>query len=243
MHRALSRRLNQQLVILALFVAAALASSAVASAEPLGSIPNPRVRDGTWVTDVAGALRPDTIGRLNATLRELEQQTGAEMAVVVIRSLDGLSIEDAAVKLFALWGIGKKGSDNGLLLLWSTGDRRVRVEVGYGLEGVLPDGKVGAILDSYVIPQFKSGDFDAGILAGVDVILKAVRNEPINLASADSESYESGSSPFSGWLMGVLTAVPAGIGSLVGFRRWRRYRKRRCPQCQSLMARLDEIED
>ena len=69
------------------------------------------------------------------------------MAVVVVRSLDGLSIEEAAEKLFNLWGIGKKDRDNGLLFLWSTGDRKVRVEVGYGLEGVLPDGKVGAILD------------------------------------------------------------------------------------------------
>ena len=73
--------------------------------------------------------------RLNATIGEFERTNGAEMAVVVIRSLDGLSIEEAAVKLFELWKIGKEAKDNGLLLLWSTGDRRVRVEVGYGLEG------------------------------------------------------------------------------------------------------------
>ena len=94
-----------------------------------------------------------------------------------------VSIEEAAVQLFSLWGIGKKSKDNGLLLLWSTGDRRVRVEVGYGLEGVLPDGKTGAILDTYVIPKFKSGQFDEGVLAGVAALLSVARNEPVELPS------------------------------------------------------------
>src|SRR6185436_2802633 len=135
--------------------------------EPLTSIPNPRSRDGTSVTDMSGTLRADTIAQLNATISDVERTTGVEMAVAVIKSLDGLSIEEAAVKLFELWGIGKKAQDNGLLLLWSTSERRVRVEVGYGLEGVLPDGKVGEILDAYVIPKFKSGEFDEGLLDGV----------------------------------------------------------------------------
>ena len=125
-------------------------------AEPLAGIPNPRVRDGTWVTDMPRALRADTVARLNQTIGDIQRTHGIEMAVVVVRSLDGLSIEEAAEKIFNLWGIGKKDRDNGLLFLWSTGDRKVRVEVGYGLEGVLPDGKAGAILDTYVIPRFKS---------------------------------------------------------------------------------------
>ena len=142
--------------------AIAVALAAALGAEPLTSIPNPRTRDGSWVTDMAGALRPETIARLNSTIGDLERTNGAEMAVVVIKSLDGLAVEEAAVKLFELWGIGKKHKDNGLLLLWSTGDRRVRVEVGYGLEGALPDGKVGAILDTYVIPKFKARKFRPG---------------------------------------------------------------------------------
>jgi uncharacterized protein len=150
-------------------------SIAALGAEPLTSIPNPRTRNGTWVTDMPGMLRPDTIARLNSTIGAFERTNGAEMAVVVVQSLDGASIEEAAVKLFALWKIGKASRDNGLLLLWSTGDRRVRVEVGYGLEGVLPDGKVGAILDAYVMPKFRSGQFDDGVLAGVDALLSAAR--------------------------------------------------------------------
>ena len=157
-----------------------------ARAEPLASIPNPRVQNGTWVTDMAGALRADTVSRLNDTIGAFERATGVEMAVVVIRSLDGSSIEEAAAKLFELWGIGKKDRDNGLLFLWSTGDRRVRVEVGYGLEGILPDGKAGAILDAYVIPRFRSGEFDEGIVAGVDAILAAARNEDVELPAQGS---------------------------------------------------------
>lgn len=211
-------------------------------AEPLNSIPNPRTT-GSWVTDMPGALRADTIAQLNSTIGEFERATGGEMAVVVITSLDGVSIEEAAVKLFELWGIGKKSKDNGLLFLWSTGDRRVRVEVGYGLEGVLPDGKTGAILDTYVIPKFKSGQFDAGVVAGVGAVLSAARNEPVELSAAASESYETESSGIATWLMTLLGAIPVGLGSLVGFHKWRRHRRRRCPSCQSLMTRVPEAED
>jgi uncharacterized protein len=216
---------------------------AATGAEPLTSIPNPRSRDGTWVTDMPGMLRAETIARLNSAISDLERTTGAEMAVVVIRSLDGLSIDEAAVKLFDLWDIGKKNKDNGLLLLWSTGDRRVRVEVGYGLEGVLPDGKVGAILDAYVIPKFKSGEFDEGLLAGVDALLSAARSEPVELLSPRSESYENGSPGIGTVLIGVLGAIPVALGSIFGFRKWRRRRRRRCPECRTLMVCLDEADD
>src|SRR5688572_18798062 len=190
-----------------------------------------------------GMLRADTIARLNSAIGEFERTNGAEMAIVVIRSLDGLSIEEAAVKLFELWGIGKKSKDNGLLLLWSTSDRRVRVEVGYGLEGVLPDGKTGAILDAYVIPKFKSGEFDEGVLAGVGALLSAARNEPVDLSSAGSESYENDSPGIGTFLLSLLGAIPLGLGSMFGFRKWRRRRRRRCPSCQSLMTCLTESED
>ena len=92
-----------------------LLSIVTAGAEPLTSIPNPRTRNGTWVTDMPGMLRAETIAQLNTTISDFERTTGGEMAVVVIGSLDGLSIEEAAVQLFNTWGIGKKSKDNGLL--------------------------------------------------------------------------------------------------------------------------------
>jgi uncharacterized protein len=217
--------------------------SATAGAEPLTSIPNPRTRDGTWVTDMPGLLRPDTIATLNTTIGEFERTNGAEVAVVVIKSLDGLSVEEAAVKLFELWKIGKKDQDNGLLLLWSTGDRRVRVEVGYGLEGALPDGKVGAILDTYVIPNFKLNQFDEGLISGVDALLRAAREEPVQLLSPQTQSYEPHSTGVIAALLSLMASIPIGVGSIFGFRKWRRVRRRRCPACQMWMTRLDEAAD
>jgi uncharacterized protein len=215
----------------------------LAAREPLASIPNPRVHNGTWVTDMPGALRADTVARLNDTIGAFERTTGVEMAVVVVRSLDGSSIEETAEKLFQLWGIGKKDRDNGLLFLWSTGDRRVRVEVGYGLEGVLPDGKVGAILDAYVIPKFKAGDFDAGLTAGVDALLATARNEAVALPAVSTESYDDDTGFFRGAWLAMLSIVPVGLASWAGLKRWRRYRPRSCAQCHTRMHRLAETED
>jgi uncharacterized protein len=224
---------------------AAIFSIAIAAAEPLGSIPNPRTRDGTWVTDMPRALNADTLAQLNAMIDELERTTGAELAVVVVASLDGQSVEEFAEKLFKMWGIGKAGKDNGLLLLWSKGDRKVRIEVGYGLEGTIPDGKAGAILDTYVIPKFKDGQFEEGIIAGVAAVVMALGNQTVALPAVGTESYDEdeGFSFTSPAMLGVYGSVPAGLASLVGFRRWRRYRRRRCPQCQATMARLGETED
>ena len=227
--------------VLALLFSLVVTLARDARAEPLAGIPNPRVKDGTWVTDMPRALRADTVARLNQTIGDIQRTHGIEMAVVVVRSLDGLSIEEAAEKIFNLWGIGKKDRDNGLLFLWSTGDRKVRVEVGYGLEGVLPDGKAGAILDTYVIPRFKSGEFDEGVLAGVDAVLAAARSEAVALPVMGTESYD-----ISGWLPSWLPfagSVPVGIGAIAAFRRWRRYRRRSCPQCHARMAMLSDSED
>lgn len=219
-----------------------MSAAAAARAENLASIPNPRILNGTWVTDTSGTLNPQIIALLNERAATFERETKGEIAIVVIRSLDGLSIEEAAEKLFRMWGIGKKEGDNGLLFLWSTGDRRVRVEVGYGLEGALPDGKVGAILDQYVIPRFKADQFEQGVVDGVDALIAVAKNEPLALASPATDSYDEDSKGWPFWLKG-LGAVPVGLLSLVGFRKWRRLRPRRCPQCRHAMARLDETQD
>ena len=219
-----------------------LLATAARGAESLASIPNPRVRNGTWVTDTSATLDPKIVALLNERAAAFERDSTAEIAIVVIRSLDGLTIEEAAVKLFQMWGIGKKTRDNGLLFLWSTGDRRVRVEVGYGLEGALPDGKVGAILDQYVIPRFKANQFDQGVLDGVDALIAAAKNEPLALASPSTESYDDVSGGWPIWLQ-ALGLAPFGLASLVGYRKWRRLHRRRCPQCQSRMTRLEEADD
>jgi uncharacterized protein len=226
--------------LLALIVCGAMTTSI--QAERLEEVPNPKTRDNTWVTDLPGILQPETVSQLNALIGQLERDTTAEMAVVVIRSLDGQNLEEFATDLFQRWGIGKREKDNGLLFLWSVGDRRFKVEVGYGLEGALPDGKVGAILDQHVIPHFKAKEFDAGVLEGVQALAKVIRNEPIELPSVTTQSYDhEESSWWPLWL--VLGGVPVGIGSFIGYRRWRRLRKRVCPKCRTTMQRLSEEAD
>jgi len=223
-------------------VCLALLLAAHVRGESLASIPNPRVQNGTWVSDPSAALDPKIVALLNERAAAFERDTTSEIAIVVIRSLDGLPIEEAAVKLFQMWGIGKKNHDNGLLFLWSTGDRRVRVEVGYGLEGALPDGKVGAILDQYVIPRFKANQFGQGVLDGVDALIAAARNEPLALTSPSTQAYDDASEHWPVWLP-FAGLAPFGLAFVIGFRKWRRLHPRRCPQCQTRMARLAEEQD
>lgn len=129
------------------------------------------------VNDFAGVLSDGTTLRLERLSRELLQKTGATVAVAVVPDLQGISVEQFATELFEKWGIGKKGEDRALLFLVSTGDRRMRVEVGYGLEGILPDGKAGAILDNYVVPHLSRDDWDSGLLAGSAALIQTIAED------------------------------------------------------------------
>lgn len=130
-----------------------------------------------YVNDNAGILTTTTKQYIMNTNVELERKTGAQIVVVTVKSLDGMSIEDYANQLFNSWGIGDKNKDNGLLLLCSYSDRKFRVEVGYGLEGKLPDGKTGRIQDEYIIPYLKEDKFDEGIKNGYSAFLQEVADE------------------------------------------------------------------
>lgn len=128
-----------------------------------------------FVTDDAGVLSPAEEQRLEALLSDLERATSHEVAVVTVRSLDGRPIEDAAVELFQAWGIGKRDRDNGVLFLVAPTERRMRIEVGYGLEDVLPDGKAGRIRDEHVLPPFRAGNVSGGVVGGAEAIVAALR--------------------------------------------------------------------
>jgi len=129
-----------------------------------------------FVNDFAGIMRPETKAKVEGLLSAFERSTGNEVAVVTLPSLDGNTVEDVAVELFGEWGIGKKGQDNGILFLVAPSEKRMRIEVGYGLEGTINDALAGRILDQAVVPRFREGDMDGGIAAGslaiVDVISK-----------------------------------------------------------------------
>ena len=130
-----------------------------------------------YVLDQAGMLSGSVKNTISLVSSYLEQKTGAEIAVVTINSLDGVSIEEYAVELYKIWGIGKKGKDNGVLLLVSKDDRKVRIEVGYGFEGILNDRKAGEIIREVIVPNFKLGDFDRGIFNGFYSVVAIVAKD------------------------------------------------------------------
>lgn len=119
-----------------------------------------------WVSDFAGIMSDMTKSQIDTLFAEVKKSTGAEIAVVTVPSLEGMSVEEYAVRLFEKWGIGEKDKDNGVLFLIAPNERKTRIEVGYGLEPVITDGRAGEIIRETVIPFFKAGDYDQGILQG-----------------------------------------------------------------------------
>jgi uncharacterized protein len=123
------------------------------------------------VVDQAGILSSGEEGRLATKLKNLEDNSSIQLVVVTLPSLRGTPIEDWGLALGRTWGIGQKGKDNGVLLIVAPNDRELRIEVGYGLEGTLPDATANAIIRNVIVPRFKSGDMAGGISDGVDAII------------------------------------------------------------------------
>jgi len=130
-----------------------------------------------YVNDFAGVLSQEEQGKLETLCQKLEQKTGAEMAIVSVPSVAPLDTKEYAVKLFEKWKIGKKGKDNGILVLLALQEKRIEIEVGYGLEGVVNDAKAGEILDKYVVPYFKEGKFGDGLYSGAVEIATLIAQE------------------------------------------------------------------
>jgi uncharacterized protein len=129
-----------------------------------------------FVSDFAGIIDPFDRDILESRLQVLADENGAEVAVVTIITLDGDTIENYAVRLFEAWGIGQAETDNGVLFITAIAERKVRIEVGYGLEPVITDGRAGRILDNEVLPHFRDGDYSAGIMAGAAAIEELIRS-------------------------------------------------------------------
>ncbi|OIP91737.1 MAG: hypothetical protein AUK55_10650 [Syntrophobacteraceae bacterium CG2_30_61_12] len=132
---------------------------------------------GGRINDPAGLLAPATIRQLDSILEELERTDSTQIVVVTIPSLEGDSLEDFSIRLAEQWKIGRKQLDNGAILLVAAADRKIRIEVGYGLEGKLTDLTAGRIIRNVMVPRFRAGDFNGGIVAGVQAMIQAVRGE------------------------------------------------------------------
>lgn len=167
------------------------------------------------VNDFAGILDADAERALDAELATLEADTSAEVAVATVPSLGGRSVEEYATALFNQWGIGQAERDNGVLVLVSVNDREMRIEVGYGLEGVLPDGLAGAIIRETFLPAFRDGDYQRGIRQGVSRVVEVVRrNEP--LTAAEREALDRAAAEASqSWVVAAFLSIFVGIGAFV----------------------------
>ncbi len=156
------RQLGLTLVLLAAIFCAA---------EPVKSL-----KATGYVNDFAGVLQPETIQRLEGLATEIDQKTGAQIAIVTVKSLDGDDIDNYAVALFKVWGVGAKKSDRGVLILTAVEDRKYRIEVGYGLEPILPDGKVGGF-GREAVPLFKQGDYSGAVTLMTDRVAQVIAED------------------------------------------------------------------
>ncbi len=138
------------------------------------------------VTDNAQILSDETRKAVTANLKAHEEKTTNQIAVLTVPTLDGVSIEEYAVTVFNTWKLGQKGKDNGVLLIVAPKDRKMRIEVGYGLEGTMTDGIAGSIIRNAITPFFKNNDYDRGIDEGVRAIINVLEGGQVPAETAKS---------------------------------------------------------
>ncbi len=126
------------------------------------------------VVDIADILSPHAEAEITALLRAHEDSTGNQIAVLTIPSLDGAVLEEFATTVFRTWGLGEEDRNNGVLILIARDDRKIRIEVGFGLEGALTDASAGAIIRNEMTPRFRDGDFSGGTLAAARAVVQTI---------------------------------------------------------------------
>jgi len=165
------------------------------------------------VVDEAGVLSASTKSQLTDMLTDHERATGEQVVVVTLESLQGYSIEDFGYQLGRHWGIGQKGKNNGALLIVAPKEHKVRIEVGYGLEGELTDAICRTIIENYILPSFKRGDFNAGVLAGTTSILRVLGGTPLEMGEPATPVVSGGvpTNPIVAALLSVLLIPLIGM--------------------------------
>lgn len=175
------------------------------------------------VVDQTGTLSSGDIAALTQTLADLERRKGSQIAVLIVPTTDGEAIEQFSLRVAEAWKIGRKKVDDGALLVVAKNDRRLRIEVGYGLEGVLTDVTTKRIIDEVITPKFKGGDFAGGISDGVSRMIGLVNGE--KLPEPEPPHWESPAlgnyiDPFNPFVLAfvfiVSSALRAALGRLVG---------------------------
>jgi len=165
------------------------------------------------VNDGAGMMSESQVSQLEDRLIRFEDQSHHQIAVLTIGSLNGDSLEDFSMRVAEAWKIGHKGADDGVILIVARDDRKIRIEVGYGLEGVLPDAIANRIIQEVIVPRFRDRDFAGGIESGTSAIIQAVESKQALIESSSLSRAPRSS------LSAILTLLVVAIlfGSVVGF--------------------------
>ena len=153
----------------------------------------PSASSGIYVQDYAGVISAPVRSYLLDLGRQLDQRTTAQLVVVTVKSLKGAPLEEYSLQILRQWGIGNREKNNGVLMLISTGDRKSRIEVGYGLEGRLTDSFTGQIQDQYMIPCFRKGAYEEGIAKGYEALARSIAKEyNVQLAASGYANHSPG---------------------------------------------------
>ena len=197
--------------ILALLICWAFAAGAEVAVPPLSG----------RVVDQTGTLSSGDISSLTQTLKNLEARKGSQLAVLIVPTTEPETIEQYSIRVAEAWKIGRKKIDDGALLVVAKNDRKLRIEVGYGLEGALNDVTARRIIDEVITPRFRNGDFAGGISAGVDRMIRVIDGEPLPAPARAQTSTSSGN--FDAFNPFVLFAIFIGgailrtvLGRLIG---------------------------
>lgn len=169
------------------------------------------------VNDQANILSDASRERITTTLQQLEKEKGAQVAVLTIKSLQGESLEDYSILVAEAWKLGRKDIDDGVLLLVAKDDRKIRIEVGYGLEGVLTDLDSRRIIDNIMVPAFRTGDFAGGIESAVNSISGLIKGDANTIAAVGGTGATSGESSDEGVPLGAIFFVGLFVLMMIPF--------------------------
>lgn len=218
-------------------------SVASAWAVSVADVPNPRDQ-GAWVSDVAGVIDDAQEQQLNARIAALNSEKGAEIAVVTVPGVDGTP-KEFATELFNRWGVGDDQRNDGVLVLLVTGQRRLEVETGVGVEGVLTDGWLGTMQAESMVPLFRGGDYGGGLVAGVDAMAARIASGsgPGAAPSVSSRAprASAGGVPSGVYAFGVIGGAFVALFGLIVF--LVRRGQAQCAECGHPTVLLDEQAD
>lgn len=195
-------------LLLSLLLAPLLWSGTAVAQSAAGALPGLTGR----VVDQAELLGPGAEQQLTQMLAAHEQATTEQVVVVTVPSLQGESIEEFGVELGRAWGIGQKDKDNGALLIVARDDRKIRIEVGYGLEGRLTDAQSSVIINGIITPAFRQSQFEQGIVQGTGAIIQVLGGNPLAVAERQTRSNDGNNKPAGALMLVIMLIVVSFLG-------------------------------